>query len=56
MEDDGILLMESPQRIFEKYHIDEEMGFALPNPLVRQGTEIWAKMFCYHYSPGQVEY
>ncbi|CAK7296202.1 Indoleamine 2,3-dioxygenase 1 [Vulpes lagopus] len=33
MEDDGILLMESPQKIFEKYHIDEEMGFALPNPL-----------------------
>lgn len=47
-------LTESSQEIFEKYQIDEEVGFALPNPLVRRGTEIWTKMFYYHCLPGQV--
>lgn len=54
MAHNGTPLMESSQEIFEKYQIDEEVGFALPNPLVRQGTEIWAKMFYYHCLPGQV--
>ncbi|XP_032269217.1 indoleamine 2,3-dioxygenase 1 [Phoca vitulina] len=33
MAHNGRPLMESSQEIFEKYHIDEEVGFALPNPL-----------------------
>lgn len=31
------VFMGSSQEIFEKYHIDEELGFALPKPLVRWG-------------------
>lgn len=37
--------MDNSWKIFEEYHIDENLGFALPNPLVREGTEIMGKMF-----------
>lgn len=48
--------VESSWKIDEEYHIDEDVGFALPNPLVRKSTEIWAKIFSYHYLPAQVNF
>ena len=48
--------VENSWKIFEEYHIDEAVGFALPNPLVSEGTEIWAKIFYYHDLPGQVNF
>ena len=48
--------VENSWKIFEEYHIDEAVGFALPNPLVSEGTEIWAKIFSYHDLPGQVNF
>lgn len=33
--------MESSLEISKEYHIDEHVGFALPDPLVRKGTELW---------------
>lgn len=56
MAHNGTLPTESSWEILEEYHIDEEVGFALPYPLVRQGADIWAKIFSYHYSPGQVNF
>lgn len=35
--------VESPWKICEEHHIAEDVGFALPNPLVREGTELWQK-------------
>lgn len=32
--------MEGSLENVEEYHIDKDVGFALPNPLVREGTEL----------------
>lgn len=37
--------MENSLENVEEYHVDEDVGFALPNPLVREGTELWRKHF-----------
>lgn len=44
--------MEKSWTIFKEYHIDEDVGFALPLPLVREDTGIWAKLFSYLDLPG----
>ena len=48
--------MEYSRTIFEEYHIDEDVGFALPLPLVRGDTGIWAKLFSYLDLLGQVNF
>lgn len=46
--------MENSWTISEEYHIDEEVGFALPNPQVREGTKMWENAYSSHFLPGQV--
>lgn len=48
--------VEKSWTIFKEYHIDEDVGFALPLPLVREDTGIWAKLFSYLDLPGQVNF
>lgn len=48
--------VENPWTIFKEYHIDEDVGFALPHPLVREDTGNWAKLFSCLDLPGQVSF
>lgn len=56
MSHNTILPTKNSWKNLKEYHIDEEVGFVLPTPQVRQRTDVWAKIFSYHYLPEKVNF